>query len=296
MVGADKIGSGDRNHVHARRFQSSTKEGGDVKRQPWHNQSCVDRELLLAELKQKIAAREVVAIIGSGVSIQVTHGEPCASWSGLLKDGAQRCGGAVELSPLIDSGKIGMMLAAAEAVATELGAPDSGEYRLWLRDTVGALSIKEHGLIDAIHSLGSIIATTNYDDLITRDRPVPAVPWTKESEVEEIVRGNRAGVIHLHGFFDAPESVVLGIRSYDQVVGSKHAQAILHALRMTKTLLFIGCGDGLADPNLGALLAWSAEVFQKSPYRHFRLCRDVELEQLQNKHPPEQRLFPLAYG
>src|SRR5262249_38269036 len=93
-----------------------------------------------------------------------------------------------------------------------------------------------------------------------------------------------------------PESVVLGIRSYEQVLGDAHAQTLQQALRATRTLLFVGCGAGLADPNLGALLRWSRGVFAGSEYRHFRLCRESEVEKLRKEHPPGERIFPLAFG
>lgn len=256
----------------------------------------MDRDTLLRELKGKIAAGDVVAVVGSGVSRQVTANAPCASWQGLLRHGARRIGSDV-LLPLIDSGNLNLMLAAAEAISRGLNAPHGGEYRLWLRDTVGALPIGAPELLGAIHGLRTVIATTNYDDLLTRDRAVAAVAWTEGAAIEEIIRGDRAGVAHLHGYFDVPDSVVLGINSYRDVLDSKHAQGMLHALRTTKTLLFIGCGDdGLADPNFGALLAWSAEVFKGSPYRHFRLCRDGDVDAVRQQHPAAERLFPLAYG
>jgi hypothetical protein len=53
---------------------------------------------------------------------------------------------------------------------------------------------------------------------------------------------------------DNSQSVVLGVRSYDQVLGGEHAQAMLQAMTAMRTILFVGCGDGLEDPNLGALL------------------------------------------
>src|SRR5207244_544413 len=56
------------------------------------------------------------------------------------------------------------------------------------------------------------------------------------------------------------------------------------------------CGDGLADPNFGALLKWSAEVLGPTIYRHYCLCRNGERAALQAKHPPSERLFFIGYG
>lgn len=56
----------------------------------------------------------------------------------------------------------------------------------------------------------------------------------------------------------------------------EHAQTVQRALRMTKSLLFVGFGGGLDDPNFGALLRWTCAVFRESEYRHYRLVLDSE--------------------
>jgi hypothetical protein len=63
-----------------------------------------------------------------------------------------------------------------------------------------------------------------------------------------------------------------------------------------RTLLFVGCGEGLEDPNFGALLRWTRRVFAGSEYRHYRLALTNEVAAIQAKHPPEERIFVLPYG
>lgn len=48
-------------------------------------------ELLLADLRERIANGRVVAIVGAGVAMATTDGNRIASWTGLLEDGVQRC-------------------------------------------------------------------------------------------------------------------------------------------------------------------------------------------------------------
>jgi hypothetical protein len=48
-------------------------------------------ELLIKDLQAQIKAGQVVAIVGTGVSIGTTSGNQLASWTGLLEDGVQRC-------------------------------------------------------------------------------------------------------------------------------------------------------------------------------------------------------------
>jgi hypothetical protein len=43
------------------------------------------------DLRQEIAKGHVLVVVGSGVSIGATKGNPLASWTGLLEDGVERC-------------------------------------------------------------------------------------------------------------------------------------------------------------------------------------------------------------
>ena len=120
---------------------------------------------------------------------------------------------------------------------------------------------------------------------------MPPVTWMQDAKIERVIRGDDEGVLHLHGYWDQPESVVLGIRSYEEVLGNVHAQNILHALQTMRTLLFVGCGAGLKDPNFGGLLRWTGVVFSQSEYWRFRLAKETEVDELQKEHPAEQNLF-----
>ena len=87
--------------------------------------------------------------------------------------------------------------------------------------------------------------------------------------------------------------MVLGVRSYEAVKNSDHTQAVMRALGITKSFLFIGCGDeGLADPNFGHFLTWLAAIEADGgvEHRHYRLVRE------QDVFEPQGRLYPLVYG
>lgn len=258
------------------------------------------------DLQRQIDGGRVVAVIGAGVSVGATNGRRVASWLGLLHDGVDAClalptsgltdASAKLLHDQIDTGDLHMMLAAAEVVSDKLGAPGGGEWRRWLRESVGALRAEQRDVIEALRDLGVVLATTNYDGLIEEVTGLPAVTWRDGAVVERVLRGDEEGVLHLHGLWRDPESVVLGVRDYEKVLGDAHAQTMQRALRLLNTLLFVGCGEGLHDPNFGALLRWSEGVFAGSEYRHFRLARDGEVTELQARHPAEQRIFVLGYG
>ena len=202
---------------------------------------------LVEDLKKDIAESRVVVVVGAGVSVQATDRAECASWTGLLRNGASHC---ADLNPglkdkwlgivqqEIESGDLDDLLSAAEKVTAKLGGRSGGEYRRWLRESVGALKPKHRAVLDAIQALGSPVATTNYDGLIEGITGHKAITWRDHSEVEALLQAREPAVLHLHGYFADPESVVLGIRSYDSVLGDEHAQAVLRALLLTKTLLF----------------------------------------------------------
>lgn len=254
---------------------------------------------LLDELKEHLAAGEVVVVAGTGVSVQATKNAPCASWKGLLLNGVEH---ARELGLMsepvanltrqqIALNEPDMLIGAAQTITAKLGA----ELGPWLKRSVGPLHAEEPAIIEAIHDLGAVIATTNYDHLLSTHELRP-FDWTDAASVEEILRGQRRGVIHLHGDYEKPQSVILDLKSYERIKSSAHATAVLTAIRMLKTMLFIGCGDGLNDPHFGAFFRWTEQAFSDSRFRHFILCRDSEAEKIRSEHLPERKLHPIGYG
>ena len=103
-------------------------------------------------------------------------------------------------------------------------------------------------------------------------------------------------MLHLHGHWEKPEAVILGIRSYEDILRDAHAQAMLHALRAMRTLVFVGCGEGLNDPNFGALLEWVRKAFASSTYHHYRLACGKEIDGVRAQHTQEDRIVVVSYG
>jgi hypothetical protein len=148
-------------------------------------------------------------------------------------------------------------------------------------------------LLERLVRFGVPLVTTNYDGLIEEVTNLKYVCWTDYGEAQSVVRGGDRRVLHLHGHWEKPDSVVLGIRSYEAIRGSQHPQAVLKALGITKSFLFVGCGnEGLSDPNLGRFLDWLADqdIAANVKHRHYSLVRECE------KFEPRGRLFPLPYG
>jgi hypothetical protein len=264
-----------------------------------------DHDILPDDLRARIATGRAVAIVGAGIAIAASGNTSVASWTGLLRDGVQRCHAVIPGLPAnwvdrrledLKSGDMDELLSVAEQVSAKLGAPKGGEFSRWLRETVGTLAVRNPGVIEAIAGLGIPIITTNYDGLIEEVTALHSATWLDGGRVARIIQRDEPGVVHIHGYWERSESVILGIKSYESIGRDALAQAVLHALRTVSTLVFIGCGDGLSDPNFGALLRWSRTAFAGDEYRHFRLARDSEIVTLQQQHPSEERIFVISYG
>jgi tetratricopeptide (TPR) repeat protein len=185
------------------------------------------------------------------------------------------------------------MLGVAHQVVANLGAD---EFRDWLKSSVGALRVKNPELIEAIWALQAPIATTNYDDLLIEGRPEQR-PWTwlQHAQVLDWAHGNRSGIFHFHGHWDSPESVVLDPRSYQRNLQDDKAQAVLQALGAMTAFLYIGCGEGLADPHFESFREWLKSRFAGSGFFHYRLCLEKEAAELEKKHSGEGMRI-VSYG
>ena len=247
----------------------------------------------------------VLVITGAGVSIASTDRNPVASWLGLLRNGVEYCathfpglrdGWAARMKAQLDQGDMVEMVSVAEDISTRLGFPNGGEYARWLTETVGSLRVKSPQLIKALEGCDVQIATTNYDELIEEVTGRKAITWIDRALAMQFLRGDIRDVLHLHGLWRNPSSVILGIRSYETILNDEPTQETLRAFLMNRTLVFIGCGAGLEDPNFGALLKWSQRVLVSSIHRHFRLACRPELDECAKQHPTGSRIAVLEYG
>jgi formylglycine-generating enzyme required for sulfatase activity len=250
-----------------------------------------------------VAGGRVVVVVGAGASIAATRGAGTASWRGLLQDGLEYCaefGDPPVREPelthclaLADAQDVDLLLAAASVIESRLGAPHGDEWRRWLKQAIGDLVLVHAELRDALCSLNAPLLTTNYDSLLlatNRGSSIPAFTWRKTSQWVDVLNRDREGVLHLHGWWDEPESVVLGFRSYDAVLNAADAQEIQRALGRFNSFVFVGYGSGLMDPNFRPLTEWLRE---RAPnHHHFILLSKTEVDSFDR----DVGLVPVAYG
>jgi hypothetical protein len=128
------------------------------------------------DLREELAARQVIVIVGAGVSVAATSGAPAASWTGLLEDGVAYCqsllgpslpaGWADRRRDQLAHGDTEEVISVAEEITRRLGGPGGGEFARWLERSVGRVAATRPAVLEALAILGVPLATTNYDGLL----------------------------------------------------------------------------------------------------------------------------------
>jgi len=247
----------------------------------------------------------VLVIAGTGVALASCSNQPQLSWKGLLRDGLQRCSDlqSTDAALLSSFGQVldnpdatvNALIAVAQFVSDELSKPRYGVFSEWLHDAFHEVTPDQTDLITAICSCGTRIATTNYDGLIESVTNRKAVSWTDKAGAARFFREWTPSVLHLHGYFRVPESVILGARSYGDVCKDDLMQSALRGTFILGTVVFVGCGAGLDDPNFSSLLDWARHTLKECHHRHFILVCTSELThwRLRLEGLP---IVPIPYG
>lgn len=270
----------------------------------------VKRESMIQRLQVDLSRGQVVTITGTGVSITVSgnpdiDGHKVCSWVGLLGHGVSHCQDIGVLDPTeadlltlqINTGKTDFLIHAAEMVSQRMQSRSSGVFRGWLKNSVGRLTVADGALIKAVANLPGVLATLNYDHLIEDVTDRHAVTWLHSDAVQDVLMANDTNcVLHLHGSYKEPESVVLGLSSYLSIKEHPHAKSVLNLFAIDRTLLFIGCGSTFQDPNFARLIEWAREALEDVTPRHYVLCRNAEFSGMQTMLATTPWLQPLAYG
>lgn len=257
---------------------------------------------------------KITPFVGTGATIAVLPDNPFASWDGLLEDGIRRCATqgkskewAESTVARLRSGDLITFLGVADEVSRRLADPR--EWRDWIDNTVGSIKIDGGTPIHrAICCLNRIVLTTNYDRLLEdASAKHESLHWKQYNKVLEAIQldGSHA-VIHLHGVATSPDSVVLGSWQYQELQDDRTAQAWQEQL-LTRRLLFIGCGAGLNDPNIGSALEYVQLLLNPPPRKHrsgsepteplesYILVRGCELEEAREKFKGSN-ICPVAFG
>lgn len=270
--------------------------------------SHIDNLEAIAQLKESATRGELVAIIGSGVSMALTNGKiPSLSWIGLIRDGFSygvkkqkiTTEQATAWVPQLESNDIDDLLCAAEFVSRKLDAPHGSLYARWLENVFNTVKPANEGMIAALVTLQQSqipICTLNYDPLIEKVLGIDGINLTETGKVFSWIRRDIPGILHLHGSWESPTTCILGIRDYETTLGNEVRDLIQRSLTTFHRLLFIGCGDTFADPNYSALIKWLREKMKTAALQHYALVSSGEVG-IRDADPTWQGFVePIGYG
>ena len=130
---------------------------------------------------------------------------------------------------------------------------------MFLQTCLGSPKVNDTGLIAAIRGLEPRIILTTNCDLILKDQAVipqaDLATWLDPKGMLEILRTG-SGIIHLHGRYDLPKSVILSGDDYARIkLSAPDKETVVRSMFHSGVLLFVGCSlDGVSDPHLSTLL------------------------------------------
>lgn len=258
--------------------------------------------------EQAVSESDVIFIVGTGLSAATSGNAPTATWMGLVRSGSARARqlnsslgedwqGLVEglLAYGASNGSPGTVIQAAGMVAAAL--KDIGElaFSQWLSDDIGQLKVHSSKAAQALMSYPFPILTTNYDTLLETVGNRQSRDWTDVRAFHEVVTRGSDAIGHIHGVWNNPASVVLSEVDYAVLRRHESTQALEQAIATLKSIVYVGFGGGLSDPNFSSLLAWHRQTFPDSSVTHFRLCKSDERDELLRVHANEH-VTPVVYG
>ena len=259
----------------------------------------------------------VTVIVGAGISVNAT-GRKDLTWRGLLDHGISFCEGHRRGDPdamrarlsHADNRDAAVLLEIADDLTAALEEEPEDLFGTWLRAALGGLVPEHPEALEALINWDVPIATTNYDDLLYRtllnetglkpdaaNRPT----WRAPDAISGALWGtggeerNRA-VIFLHGYYDDPDSVIFGKRSYDRLLADLEFREYVRGMAISSTLVFIGFGSGIADPTILSLRTWMRDVLKRSGRTHYRLVEANERADADDEHGLFDRIQPVSYA
>jgi SIR2-like domain/NB-ARC domain len=236
------------------------------------------------DLKNILANGNALIVCGAGVSAGLTGGQ-APGWKALVEKSVAYCKAQTVLTASDEEDferwlKAGTVteqwLKAAELVRRQVGA----RFRTFLGGELDGLSNTSPVLTGQLKSFldaGNAIATTNYDNLLAAALGVRPVTWVHPVEAMQIVKGQAKNVLHLHGHWTEPESVVFSETDYQKVMQAEDSQFVQKLAIHNRSLVFMGCSlDGLSDFNIGNLMNWFHTSWKDLGEKHYVLCLEKD--------------------
>jgi len=260
------------------------------------------------KLRLALSNRNVIPVVGAGVSKGAAS---LPSWPDLLEKGVAYIDKnrkelkvlKKQTNELVRMGRKAKLIEAFDELQTLLGgAPDSDYYQAFLSSQFGRPKVTNAATLEALKLIDArVIVTTNYDLLLRDHQVVPdaeIVTWQDPQEIFSLLRGGK-GIVHLHGRYDLPETVILSQSDYKRIVGGPEVtQAVARALFYSGVLLFVGSSvDGVTDPHLGEILKEFSRLqgpLVEGTMPHFMLVKGYD--DVQRAKLRKQGIEPISFG
>jgi hypothetical protein len=168
-----------------------------------------------------------------------------------------------------------------------------GNFADWLSTQFETLNdyVKYPAILESLkklHEAGVTLMTTNYDGLIERHCGLQPLDGSQPQQLVRFGRRELSNVVfHPHGYWENTEHIVLDSRQYYEVLREDNpVRQTLKDMLKGRTVLFVGCGGGVCDPNFGQLLQWLGKQQRGVSYGHYILLKKGD-------HYPELEGLPL---
>lgn len=254
-------------------------------------------------------SKDTILVIGTGVSIALTDNQvPQLSWTGLIRSGFNY---AVEIGK-INKAEADNWLNILNGPATTTGilhvagflsdclSKDSGfDYTTWLKKEFSEIEIRNQILANTIKALsdsGLKICTLNYDSLLETVTELSTIHITESEEVIEWLKGERKGILHLHGHWKKPDSCILTSQDYQATIQSSTRNFFQQHLTVFRNLVFVGCGGTFEDPNFDKTLGWLREELKSTNHSIFALVKDSEVATRKTDEAWKNIVEPIGFG
>jgi hypothetical protein len=204
-----------------------------------------------------------VLVLGTGATIALTN-KSDLSWSGFLlrmsKYALENAYCTSAQKSTLDDFQNSLSSSKSTANLTNVAkviarifkvSKNEGLYEVFLNETIAKLSL-DHSSAESKYFLETIarhncpILTTNYDDLIERGLGIRSLTLDNISCAAEALRSGEQCVIHLHGLYSHPESIILTDSDYSALLKNKSWKKFTNILT-NRPLLFIGFGSSMFD-------------------------------------------------
>jgi RNA polymerase sigma factor (sigma-70 family) len=221
--------------------------------------------------------KQIVLLIGTGVTKSISNNK-YANWRDWIEAGLIYADDSTNLTvrELLCHNPSLNLIKAAGVLKEHLHL--NGNYQTWMRQTIGSLQIQYTALPSLIKTFmqyGAVVMTTNYDRLLEQYIGCESVTYTETEVILRMLQEeNKNAIIHIHGYYDKAKNhddTIADEDDYKNLLDNEKVQ-FLQRLIAIKSIICIGCGATIDDPNIGPLLSWLTRL--GGTQSHFYLTKE----------------------